>query len=71
MMVSDEAERLSFISRICDEVSEKNAVSEPETKAETHNNKAKITAIAMRDDGSNCPKAMIDKGVVIKSLRFG
>ena len=71
IMVSDVCERLSFISRIWVEVSEKNAVSDPETKAETHNNRANTTAITMTDEGSNCPKAMIDKYVVVKSLRFG
>lgn len=70
MIVSDDCWRLSFISRICAEVSEKNAVSEPETKAETHNNKANINAIAITDEGSNCPNEIMDKDVVIKSLRF-
>ena len=69
-MVSDDCWRLSVISRICDEVSEKNAVSDPETKAETHNNKTNINAIAITDEGSNCPNSIIDIGVVIKSLRF-
>ena len=71
MIVSEDGVRLSFISRICCEVSEKNAVSDPETNAETHNNRANTTAIAITDEGSNCPKAIIDKYVVVKSLRFG
>jgi hypothetical protein len=52
-------------------VSEKNAVSDPETNAETHNNKANTSAIVITDEGSNCPKAMIDKYVSVKSLQLG
>jgi hypothetical protein len=70
-MVSELGWRLSFISRICCEVSEKNAVSDPETNAETHNNKANTSAIVITDEGSNCPKAMIDKYVSVKSLQLG